>query len=145
MKKYCSTVINATPRWSKGKTVLTITASYTLPDDDIYVVVFKCDVKKKKETFVSFDGNAERFIYWIVIPGKGWLRERHLYTRPNNLMMELMLQYVVLPGMRRNILKILRKRYEPLGHYIPPFRDFVVKLDSYSVYLDKDGRLSLVP
>ncbi len=141
MEKFCSAVINASPQWNEAKTQLTIEARYTLPDTNIYVLEYTCEVEKTEGKYWAPEGeNGKPWVsYSLLIPGKEWLSQVYACSYPNNRMIKQMLFHLVLPDMRRNVLKILRKRYEPQGFGVPGSRQFVIRLEGFPVHLDGKG------
>ena len=141
MEKFCSTVISASPRWGEDMTSLQVEARYTLPDGHIYVVDYECSITKTEGECVHPAG-ARWERYQLVVPDKEWIDS---YSKPNNHMIRQMLYHVVLVDMRRNILKILRAKYEPQQCVIPSSRSFKIRLDGFPVYMDVNGKFDLVP
>ncbi len=137
----CSNIIVVSPRWNEEKTLLTVEARYTLPDSNVYVIELACKVEKTEGEYWAPEGEKPKSWehFCLDIPGK-WT---NTYNFPNNRMITSMLYHLVLPETRRNVLKILRRRYEPLGYVVPAFDQFVLRLEGFALYMDKNAEYSL--
>lgn len=142
MDKFCSRVIDVCPDWDTEKTAIKVEARYVLPDGNVYVAEYRCEVKRAVEEYAHPTGE-KRVRYHLIIPGKEWLIVE--YDSPNNAMIGHMLYHLVLPETRRTVIKILRKAFKPLGLRVPHSRSFVLRVEGFAFFLGTKGYFHLVP